>query len=65
MISRLEAALSVATGVVIVCSLAGWRAGSTVVDAVFLALAAAFVIRIACRRSRGLSWQQAWGRERQ
>jgi hypothetical protein len=64
MISRLEAALSAALCVVLVCSLTGWDAGSTVAYPVFLALGAAFVIRSAYRRSRGLSWRQAWGRER-
>ncbi|MDA0184070.1 hypothetical protein OJ997_27425 [Solirubrobacter phytolaccae] len=62
MVSRLEAVLSLAMVALLVSALAGWDTAAGVAGAVFLVLLAAMVTRIAVRKARGASWDQAWGR---
>jgi hypothetical protein len=61
-VSRLEAAFSLAMAVFLVCLLAGWETLSTVAGVVFLALVVAFAARIIYWKTRGRSWAEAWGR---
>ena len=61
-ISRLEAALSLAMAVFFVSLLAGWDTAGRIAGAVFLVLALAFTARLLHRKSQGASWDEAWGR---
>jgi predicted PurR-regulated permease PerM len=61
-VSRLEAALSLAMAVFFVCLLAGWETVSKIAGALLLALAVAFAVRLVYRKLHGASWDQAWGR---
>lgn len=62
MVSRLEASLSLVMAALLVCVLFSWNAAAAVIGAVFLSLLVAMVVRIVVRKSRGASWDQAWGR---
>ena len=62
MVSRLEAALSLAMVALLVSALAGWETGSRVAGVLFLALVISFTARLIYRRRRGQSWDEAWGR---
>jgi hypothetical protein len=61
-ISRLEAAMSLAMAALFVCLLADWDTGGKVAGLVFLALAFVFTARLVYRKSHGASWADAWGR---
>jgi hypothetical protein len=61
-ISRLEAAFSLAMAVLFVFLLAGWDTASRIAGVVFLVLGLAFAARVVYRKSRGGSWDEAWGR---
>ena len=61
-ISRLEAVLSLSMAALCVCVLLGWGTATAVVGAAFLLLMAAMIARIAIRKTRGASWDEAWGR---
>jgi hypothetical protein len=54
-VSRLEAALSLAMAVFFVCLLAGWDTAAAVAGVPFLALGIAFAARVVHRRVRGSS----------
>lgn len=62
MVSRLEAALSLAMLALFVCVLFGWDTATALVGAPCLLLLAVMVARIVLRKARGASWEQAWGR---
>lgn len=63
MVSRLEAAVSMAMVAGFVCSIADWEAGQRLAWPAFLLLLVVFVGRTLARRARGQTWNQAWGRE--
>ena len=62
MVSRLEAALSLAMSALLVCGLFSGDVAARVVGAAFQVLLAAMIMRIVVRKARGASWDQAWGR---
>jgi hypothetical protein len=61
-VSRLEAALSLAMVALLVCVLLGWGSGAAIVGIPFLLLLVAMIVRMAIRKARGASWDDAWGR---
>jgi len=61
-ISRLEAALSLAMAVFFVCKAVDWDTGADVAAVPFVALLVLFAARIIFRKSRGKTWDEAWGR---
>lgn len=61
-VSRLEAALSLAMAVFFVCLVVGWDRATTITAVPFLALAVAFAARVIYRKVHGTSWADAWGR---
>lgn len=62
MVSRLEAALSLAMSALLVCGLFNGDVAARVVGAAFQVLLAAMIMRIVVRKARGASWDRAWGR---
>jgi multisubunit Na+/H+ antiporter MnhF subunit len=61
-ISRLETAVSLAMLAFLACIVFSWDTGTPIASALFLVLVAAFAARTIYRKSRGQSWQEAWGR---
>jgi hypothetical protein len=61
-ISRLEAALSLAMSAMLVCVIAGWETAALITGVPFLALLVVFVARVIYRKSQGRTWDDALGR---
>jgi TRAP-type C4-dicarboxylate transport system permease large subunit len=61
-ISRLEAALSLAMIVMLVCFIGGWETAARIAGVPFSALLVVFVARVIYRKSQGRTWDEAWGR---
>jgi hypothetical protein len=61
-ISRLEAALSLAMSSMLVCFLAGWETAALITGVPFFALLGVFVARVIYRKSQGRTWDEALGR---
>ena len=62
MVSRLEAALSLAMVALFISVLMGWDSVAAIVGIPFLLLLVAMVMRTGVRKARGASWDDAWGR---
>ena len=62
MISRLEAALSLAMVVMLVCFSGGWETAARIAGVPFFALLVVFAARVIYRKSQGRKWDEALGR---
>ena len=58
----MEAALSLAMLVLLVCLVAGWETATKIAAAPFMALVVVFAVRVIYRKRQGATWDEAWGR---